>query len=229
MPEGKSFAGGVHLSDPSPSDIDPGGEHHALRLPGPAFGLAKRGFDVLVAVAAMPAVGLAAVVLLLFNPVWNRGPLFYRQQRMGRGGRAFSMLKFRSMVPAGEIERGPDDPLETSRITPLGQFIRRTRIDELPQFVNVLRGDMSLVGPRPDFWDHALHYADTIPGYSSRYRLRPGITGLAQVDAGYAEGIEATLEKTRHDLAYIRGAGLAMEVYILRRTVEVVFTGFGAR
>ena len=136
---------------------------------------------------------------------------------------------FHALRPPSHRAAGDVKALGPQRITPLGQFIRRTRIDELPQFINVLRGDMSLVGPRPDFWDHALHYADTIPGYSSRYRLRPGITGLAQVDAGYAEGIEATLEKTRHDLAYIRGAGLAMEVYILRRTVEVVFTGFGAR
>ena len=125
--------------------------------------------------------------------------------------------------------RGPDDPLEAERITPLGRFLRRLRIDELPQFLNVLAGHMSLVGPRPDYWDHAAHYLDFIPGYRQRHNVRPGITGLAQVDGGYAEGVNATVEKTRSDLHYIRRSGVAMEVYVLWRTIYVVLTGFGDR
>jgi lipopolysaccharide/colanic/teichoic acid biosynthesis glycosyltransferase len=88
---------------------------------------------------------------------------------------------------------------------------------------------MSLIGPRPDYWDHATHYLDFIPAYRQRHMVRPGITGLAQVDGGYAEGVDATVKKTRHDLRYIRGSGIAMELYVLWRTIYVVCTGFGAR
>ena len=191
--------------------------------------MAKRSFDVIVAVAALPAVALVCVVLLVLNPVWNRGPLFFTQKRMGRNCRPFKALKFRTMHAATSIIRGPNDPLETDRITPIGRFLRRTRIDEFPQFINVLLGQMSIIGPRPDFWDHAIHYVETVPGYRQRYDIRPGITGLAQVDGGYAEGIEATLAKTRYDLRYIESAGIRTDWYVLRRTISVVLTGTGAR
>lgn len=193
------------------------------------FLLCKRVFDVATSLAALPVIGIATVVLLIVNPIWNPGPLFFVQTRMGRDCRPFRAVKFRTMRPAGKIRRGPDDPLEAERITPLGQFLRRTRIDELPQFLNVLAGDMSLVGPRPDYWEHAVHYIDTIPGYRQRHAVMPGITGLAQVDGGYAEGVDATSEKTRLDLDYIRRSGLRMEIYVLWRTICVVCTGFGAR
>ena len=196
---------------------------------GAGFRIAKRGFDLAVALAALPLIGLTALILLVINPVWNAGPLFFLQTRMGRDCRPFRAVKFRTMRPAGRIMRGPDDPLETDRITPLGQFLRHSRIDELPQFFNVLAGHMSLIGPRPDYWDHATHYLDSIPAYRQRHMVRPGITGLAQVDGGYAEGVDATVEKTRHDLRYIRGSGIAMEFYVLWRTIYVVCTGFGAR
>ncbi len=194
-----------------------------------SFGIAKRAFDLVVAIAALPLIVLTALVLLAINPVWNAGPLFFLQTRMGRDCRPFRAVKFRTMRPANRIMRGPDDPLEADRITPLGQFLRRSRIDELPQFFNILAGHMSLIGPRPDYWDHATHYLDSIPAYRQRHIVRPGITGLAQVDGGYAEGIDATVEKTRHDLRYIRGSGIAMELYVLWRTIHVVCTGFGAR
>jgi len=193
------------------------------------FRVAKRAFDLLAAIAALPVVLAAALVLLAINPVWNSGPLLFLQTRMGLGCRPFRAVKFRTMRPAGAILRGPDDPVEADRITPLGRLLRRSRIDELPQFLNILIGQMSLIGPRPDYWDHAIHYLETIPGYRQRHVVRPGITGLAQVDGGYAEGVGATAEKTRHDLRYIRASGPAMEVYVLRRTVHVVCTGSGAR
>ncbi|MEE8454358.1 MAG: sugar transferase [Limibaculum sp.] len=194
-----------------------------------SFRIAKRAFDLVVAIAALPLILLTALVLLAINPVWNAGPLFFLQTRMGRDCQPFRAVKFRTMRPVNRIMRGPDDPLEADRITPLGQFLRRSRIDELPQFFNVLAGHMSLIGPRPDYWDHATHYLDSIPAYRQRHMVRPGITGLAQVDGGYAEGVDATVEKTRHDLRYIRGSGIAMEFYVLWRTIYVVCTGFGAR
>jgi len=203
--------------------------YDALRPASLGFRTLKRGIDMVIATAAMPVVVLTALVLLLANPLWNAGPLFFLQTRMGRDCQPFRAIKFRTMRPAHRILRGPDDPVEADRITPLGQFLRRTRIDELPQFLNVLAGHMSFIGPRPDYWDHAMHYLDTIPGYRQRHVVRPGITGLAQVDGGYAEGVDATVQKTRHDLRYIRGSGLKMELYVLSRTFYVVFTGFGAR
>ncbi len=193
------------------------------------FRLMKRVFDFLIAVVALPFILLTGLILLVINPVWNAGPLFFIQTRMGRDCRPFRAVKFRTMRPVDQIMRGPDDPVEADRITPLGHFLRRNRIDELPQFFNILAGHMSLIGPRPDYWDHATHYLDSIPAYRQRHIIRPGITGLAQVDGGYAEGIDATVEKTRHDLRYIRSSGITMELYVLMRTVYVVCTGFGAR
>ena len=193
------------------------------------FGGGKRVFDIVAAIAALPVIVIAALVLLLINPIRNSGPLFFLQTRMGRDCRPFRAVKFRTMRTAHEIVLGPDDPLEAYRITPLGQFLRRSRIDDLPKFFNILAGQMSLIGPRPDFWDHAIHYLETIPGHRQRHIIRPGISGLAQVHGGYAEGADATVAKTRLDLHYIRASSLKMELYILWRTIHVVWTGFGAR
>ena len=194
-----------------------------------AFDALKRTFDLAVALLALPVVLLISAVLLVANPIWNPGPVFFLQKRMGRDCRSFTAIKFRTMRNAERIARGPDDPLEHDRVTQLGRFLRVMRIDELPQFINVLNGDMSVVGPRPDFWDHAIHYLDTIPGYRERHELRPGITGLAQVSSGYAEGVSATIRKTRLDLRYIRARGLRMELYVLWHTLGVLLTGSGAR
>lgn len=193
------------------------------------FLVAKRIFDIVVALMALPSVALIAVILLCINPIWNKGPLIFAQKRMGRRCKPFLAYKFRTMRCAETISRGPNDPLETDRITHLGQFLRRTRIDEFPQFINVLFGQMSVIGPRPDYWDHAIHYIETIPGYRQRHSVRPGISGLAQVDGGYAEGIDATIVKTRHDLRYIDTAGYGTDWYVFRKTVRVMLTGFGAR
>ena len=200
-----------------------------VAAPSRAFRTSKRAFDIALALAALPFVALVGLVLLAANPFWNRGPLIFSQTRMGKGCRPFTAHKFRSMTPATDDARGPDDPVETHRITRLGAFLRRTRLDETPQFLNVLRGDMSFIGPRPDSWTHAEHFIAAIPGYRLRHMVRPGITGLAQIARGYAEGTDATVLKTRADLAYIRKAGWAMEWKILLGTVRVVITGSGAR
>lgn len=204
----------------------------AAERPGgtPAFWAIKRAVDATIALLGLPFIAIIAVGLLIINPVWNPGPLLYRQQRMGRDGQIMTVWKFRTMLPHdGGTSRGPDDPLEQDRITPLGGWLRQTRIDELPQFLNVLVGQMSLIGPRPDYLDHALFYARVVPGYRNRYSVRPGISGWAQVRLGYAEGFELTAEKTRLDLLYIRRAGWWLEMRILWRTIAVIVTGFGAR
>jgi lipopolysaccharide/colanic/teichoic acid biosynthesis glycosyltransferase len=195
----------------------------------PAFWAAKRGLDVTVAALGLPFVSVMGLVLLVMNPFWNPGPLLYRQQRMGRFGQEMTVWKFRTMLEAGDGERGPADPVETHRITPLGGWLRRTRLDELPQFLNVLLGQMSLIGPRPDIVDHARIYARAVPGYRKRHAVRPGISGYAQVRLGYAEGFELTARKTRLDLLYVRRAGWWLEWRVLRRTLWVMATGFGAR
>lgn len=218
----------TEISIAAPDFSSPAG--HRRRQPvSRSYFVGKRVFDVSFAVAALPVVLIACVVLLMLNPVWNRGPLFFSQKRMGRRCKPFFALKFRTMRCTPTIDRGPDDPLETDRITRLGHFLRRTRIDEFPQFFNVLLGHMSVIGPRPDYWDHAIHYVKIVPGYRQRHAIRPGITGLAQVDGGYAEGIEATVTKTRYDLRYLRSVSYRTDWYVLRRTVSVVLTGFGAR
>jgi lipopolysaccharide/colanic/teichoic acid biosynthesis glycosyltransferase len=193
------------------------------------FWMAKRLFDVVASVLALPIVGCFALSLIFLNPIWNPGAVFFRQKRMGRGGRPMTVWKFRTMGPASDGVRGAADPLEHERITPLGGLLRRTRIDELPQILNVLVGEMSLIGPRPDCLDHALDFLPAIPGYGFRYAIRPGISGYAQVRLGYAEGYELTAEKTRLDLTYIRNAGWKLELAVLWRTFVVLTTGYGAR
>lgn len=193
------------------------------------FSAAKRATDVVISVLALPVVVAVAGALLVLNLFFNSGPLFYVQHRMGRDLKPFRMLKFRSMTVAALTARGAEDPLEVERITPLGYYLRRSRMDELPQFFNVLLGQMSVIGPRPDSWDHAVKYAELIPDYASRYSVRPGITGLAQVCGGYAEGLRETERKTHYDVTYIRNRCFSLELYVLWRTAVVLATGFGSR
>lgn len=160
---------------------------------------------------------------MALNPFFNRGPLLFVQTRMGQDCSAFSAIKFRTMVPAARITRSADDPLERDRITPLGQILRKTRIDELPQILNVLRGEMSLIGPRPDYFHHARKYMRSIPGYRRRHSVRPGISGLAQTDLGYVSSTEGTRLKVRLDLHYVDNLGAKLDAYVFWRTLVTVF------
>lgn len=187
-----------------------------------AFWATKRVIDVVLSILLLPVLVVFAILLQVLNPFLNQGPLFFVQQRMGRDCTPFSAIKFRSMQPAVEILRRHSDPIEIERITLLGKIMRKCRVDELPQILNVLKGDMSLIGPRPDFLDHAKIYADTIPGYKARYSIRPGISGLAQVQLGYAEGTDATRAKTQADHFYIENVGFALDSKILLKTLVVV-------
>ncbi|MEM6478217.1 MAG: sugar transferase [Pseudomonadota bacterium] len=195
----------------------------------PSFWAFKRLFDIVLSVLLLPVLALAALGLMVLNPFFNRGPLIYIQERMGRDLRPFRMVKFRSMTKAADIARGANDPVEKDRITRLGGLIRKLRIDELPQILNVLKGDMSLIGPRPEYVPHALSYARNVRGYDQRYSVRPGISGLAQVEQGYTDCDDGVRGKLRYDLRYIRGAGFRMESYVFMKTLRTVLTGFGAR
>lgn len=193
------------------------------------FRVFKRSCDLVFAIGALPIVGVLSLLLLVLNPVFNPGPLFFRQERMGLGGERFWMWKFRTMRCSPDGVRAHDAALEDDRVTALGRILRRSRIDELPNIFNILTGDMSLVGPRPDAWEHAVQYLGTIPYYSDRFRVRPGITGLAQVRSGYADTSRAIERKARFDRHYVMHSRMKLDLRILLATALIVFTGFGAK
>ncbi len=192
---------------------------------------AKRAFDLIFALLLLVLCGplLAVAMLALWISSLGRDPVIYRQTRVGRGGRVFTLLKLRTMCmeaePQGVRMATRNDP----RITRIGLILRRSRIDELPQLINVLRGEMSLIGPRPERPEFVSQFAAELPGYSLRHQVKPGITGLAQVRCGYAEDLQDTALKLYYDLNYIRHGSLAMDVSVLLRTLPVVFFGWGAR
>jgi lipopolysaccharide/colanic/teichoic acid biosynthesis glycosyltransferase len=159
-----------------------------------------------------------------------RAPVFYRQERVGLAGRTFRLLKFRSMRTDAEASgearwAEQNDP----RVTSVGGVIRKLRIDELPQVLNVLRGDMSLVGPRPERPQFVAELAAKIPYYVERHCVKPGITGWAQLCYPYGSSEKDALEKLQYDLYYIKNNNLLFDLAILVQTAEVVFMGKGAR
>ncbi|BCX87864.1 hypothetical protein MIN45_P0231 [Methylomarinovum tepidoasis] len=193
--------------------------------------LVKRLFDIgaslaLLAVAWPVMLATAAAIKIESR---GRHPVFYRQTRVGEDWRLFQVLKFRSMRPDAEKDGVRMAKANDDRVTRVGRFIRKTRIDELPQLWNVFRGDMSFVGPRPERPEFVERFAETIPYYSERHRVRPGITGWAQVCYPYAENEADTLEKLQYDLYYVKNYSLFLDFLILLRTVEVVLWGKGAR
>ncbi len=187
-----------------------------------AFKVGKRLFDIGVSILLLPVLCLAGLIILALNPWFNPGPLIYKQDRMGRHCRPFVAYKFRSMLCVPEISRGASDPIEKDRISKLGSILRKSRIDELPQVINVLKGDMSLIGPRPDYLPHAQVFLMEVPGYEERHRVRPGISGLAQTEIGYVQGPEETRRKVMADLYYIRNSGFLLEAWIVWRTLCIV-------
>jgi sugar transferase (PEP-CTERM system associated) len=182
--------------------------------------------------------GLALVGLLLSWPIMilvaiaikldSRGPVFYSQERVGQHDRIFRMHKFRSMVVDAEEDGGPQWAQSgDSRITRVGRFLRKTRLDELPQFLNVLRGEMSFVGPRAErpYFVNLLN--QQIPFYSQRHLVEPGLTGWAQVNYGYGASVEDAIEKLQYDLYYIKNVSLLFDVWILFKSVRIVLFGYG--
>ena len=200
------------------------------RRPGPYPPYARRALDLLLVVTSLPVtVPLLAATALAIR-VGSQGPVLFWQERVGQGGEPFHMAKFRSMHVGHEGETSAvfaDE--DDDRVTPVGQFIRRSRLDELPQLWNVLKGDMSLVGPRPEQVRLADHFADALPLYSARHRVPPGITGWAQVLQGYAATVDETRQKLEYDLYYVKHQSVFLDLLILYLTVKTLLTGFGAR
>jgi sugar transferase (PEP-CTERM system associated) len=191
----------------------------------------KRIFDVLVSLIILlvgsPVIILTACIIWLSS--MGRDPIFYRQTRIGLWGIPFQVLKFRSMKTDAEKDGAQFAKKKDSRVTFVGAFIRKTRIDELPQIINVLKGEMSFVGPRPERPEFVLGYEQSIPHYNLRHTVKPGITGWAQICYPYGETDEDTRNKLQYDLYYIKNYSLFLDLTIILQTVQVVLFGQGAR
>lgn len=199
---------------------------------GPMRAYAKRGFDILVSLLILgvtwPFMMLIAVAILIEGK--GKGPVLYRQVRVGQNWQLFQMLKFRSMRVDAEKDGVPQwADRKDGRITRVGRIIRKTRMDELPQLINVLRGDMSFVGPRPERPMFVEKLSEQIPYYAERHRVKPGITGWAQISYPYGASEKDSLEKLQYDLYYVKNYSLYLDLVILFQTAEVILWGRGAR
>lgn len=196
-----------------------------------ARNLSKRSFDVLASFALLlvtwPIMLLTILAIKLEEGL--RAPVFYKQERVGLNGKSFYVIKFRSMrIDAEKGGQAIWAQKNDSRVTRVGAFIRKVRIDELPQIFNVLKGDMAFVGPRPERPVFVKQLAEKIPFYNERHRVKPGITGWAQLCFAYADSEEDSREKLRYDLYYIKNQSLLLDLIILIQTVEVILFKKGA-
>lgn len=190
----------------------------------------KRGFDIiaslLLLIVALPFMLVTAILIILEDGA----PIFYRQQRVGQGSKPFDILKFRSMRKDAEKDGKPRwAAAQDDRTTKVGRVIRNLRIDELPQIFNVLKGEMSFVGPRPERPFFVSELAREIPYYNARHSIKPGITGWAQVRYPYGASLEDAIEKLQYDLYYVKNHTLFLDIMVLFDTVQVVLWGKGAR
>lgn len=187
----------------------------------------KRMGDIVVSSLALLILSPVLAAIAIAVKTTSRGPVFYRQTRIGYHKRPFAIIKFRTMVNDAEIS-GPQLSSETdSRITPVGRFLRKYRLDELPQFINVLRGEMSLVGPRPEREFFIRQILKKAPYYSLLHQVRPGITSWGMVRHGYASNIDEMIERARYDLIYLENISLIVDLKILLHTVNTVIKGKG--
>ncbi len=193
------------------------------------FAPVKRMIDVILVLITLPVWIILGFITWVAVKLDSRGPALYRQERVGRSGDTFTLVKFRTMVNDAEAGGPQFASKNDPRITRVGWFLRRSRFDEIPQLWNVLRGDLSLVGPRPERPVFVEHFSKTIPFYDSRHLIRPGVTGWAQVHYGYADGDADTVEKLTFDLYYVKHSSIWLDIHVFGQSVWTVLTGFGAR
>jgi exopolysaccharide biosynthesis polyprenyl glycosylphosphotransferase len=190
----------------------------------------KRIFDLLVSSVALALIAPVLLAVSLLVRASSPGPIFFRQLRLGEGGDVFEMLKFRTMIDGAEKPGIAVWAKEhDSRVTRAGRVLRRTRLDELPQFWNVLCGDMSIVGPRPERPEFLELLDEAVPFWTRRHLVKPGITGWAQVRRGYTSDVMGTAEKLAYDLYYLKYRSLLFDLAIASRTAGIVLSGFGSR
>tara|TARA_R110002049_G_scaffold1609_1_gene12222 strand:+ start:1299 stop:1895 length:597 start_codon:yes stop_codon:yes gene_type:complete len=195
-------------------------------LKGLADSLFIRFIDIAIAIALLFPTIIFAAALKLLNYKYNPGPLIYSQTRVGIGGKLFKIYKFRSMCSHANHNLFADQ--QEDAIPIIGKKIRTYRIDELPQIFNVFRGDMSIIGPRPERPKFVEEYTSLIALYPGRHRVRPGITGLAQVMGGYTSSVEGTRQKIRYDLYFVRKKNVCLYIYIYYKTIGTIIFKRGA-
>ncbi|SUD98908.1 Putative colanic biosynthesis UDP-glucose lipid carrier transferase [Psychrobacter phenylpyruvicus] len=194
--------------------------------PSPNYIFLKYCFDILLIIASLPFTLIICIITAIAIKLEDGGKVFYIQPRVGYRGEVFQVYKFRSMrEKAEEVLTTEND----NRITRVGKFIRKTRIDELPQFINVIKGEMSLIGPRAEFLDFAVELEKEVPFFNYRHIVKPGISGWAQVNQGYATGPEETKIKIEYDFYYIKHISFSLDLLIFFKTIHTMLTGFGAR
>jgi len=190
----------------------------------------KRSMDLVLIALSVPVTVPLATLTALAIRLESSGPVLFWQERIGRDGATFQMAKFRSMYVGNE---GESDEVfaeeEDDRVTTVGRLIRKLRIDELPQFWNVLKGEMSILGPRPEQVGLVEDFNDDMNLYQYRHLVRPGISGWAQVLHGYTADTESTRRKLEHDLYYVKHQSVTLDLLIVYLTVKTILTGFGAR
>lgn len=193
------------------------------------YGAIKRLIDIVVASLLLPALLLLTLIIGAVIKVDSPGPVFFRQERVGQRDRVFVIFKFRSMRVGADDNGHTFAQAADPRVTRLGRLLRRTRLDELPQIFNVLKGEMSLIGPRPEQVGFVQEFEKSIPFYTYRLLVKPGITGWAQVSHGYAASEASTRDKLEYDLYYAKYCSIWLDLLIVFRTVRTIATGFGVR
>jgi lipopolysaccharide/colanic/teichoic acid biosynthesis glycosyltransferase len=220
--ENRSYVQGENESEASGCE--------ACVFPVTGYDYVKRTVDIIGALAL--GVTLAPVMLGVAMVIrgTSAGPIMYKQKRLTMGGREFMLCKFRTMRQDAERETGAVvAQLHDARVTGVGKFLRKTRLDELPQLWNVLRGDMSLIGPRPERPELAKNFEKKIKGFRRRLGVKAGLTGLAQVIQGYPEYTDGYRQKLALDVLYIKKKSMALDMWIALKTIGVVMSGSGAR
>lgn len=183
-------------------------------------------FGVLLALPLLLPLMAVVAAVVYFN---SGRPVLFWQERVGQDGQAFQLVKFRTMTRDSERSGPAFAKSGDQRVTPVGAFLRKFRLDELPQFWNVLRGEMSIIGPRPEQWAFVAEFEESIPLYTTRHWVRPGITGWAQVNQGYTDSVGQTTEKLQYDFFYVKHCSLSLDALIVWKTIQTILTGFGSR
>lgn len=198
-------------------------------LPSALYMSFKRMIDIVAVLITLPLTLPVMIVTAVLIKLDSPGPALFIQERVGQGNRSFMIYKFRSMVVGSEEDGAKLAQTNDERITRFGKFIRKTRLDEFPQFFNVLKGDMSLIGPRPEQRAFVDKFEEEIPFYIYRHVVKPGITGWAQVVHGYASDADDTRIKIQHDFYYIKNFSFWLDILVVLKTIRTIFTGFGAK
>lgn len=198
-------------------------------LPSGLYSALKRFLDVSIVLLTAPFWLPVMLITGIIIKLESAGSMFFIQERVGQGNKDFKVYKLRSMCQDSEKDGAQFAKANDMRITRVGHFIRKTRLDEIPQFINVLKGDMSIIGPRPEQRTFVDQFEKEIPFYSYRHVVRPGITGWAQVVQGYAADADDTRIKIEHDFYYIKHFSLWLDILIVVKTIRTILTGFGAR